>query len=190
MKKWMTLLAMGLVLGMVGTAWAGGGDLQDPGDGSPPHGFAFSDDATGARVTGVNVSEFRKVPLVCDAGGTPTGFAAGGADLVSILRVRKAGTLVALSHVLDCDIDSCPQACAVFPVCGGDASLVAQSKIAEVQACLLADLSADLGSAIFDDPTAVVRLKNVEEFVAAPAIVESATEITQHFVADIELSVK
>jgi hypothetical protein len=191
MKKWMMFLAMSLTLAGIGTAWAG--DLQDPGDGMPPQGFAFADDATGARVNAVNVSEFRNVPLVCDDFNNPTGFARGSGQLVSVLRVRKAGTLAAMSHVMDCGI--CPTACSVFPVCDGNAppagtSLVSQSKIAEIQACLLADLSEDIGEAILDDPDAMVRLKSVDEFIAAPPIDESASEITQHFVADVELSVK
>ena len=179
MKKWIPIVGVSALVGLMALS-AYGTEGQDP-DGEPPQGFAFSEDSPGARVSGVSVSIFRGIP-VCAVTGAPR--------LESILRVRKAGTLAAFSHVLTCS-SACPASpCEEFPACGAGVMLVSQTKIAEIQACLLQDLGPAIGQAVFGDPNADVRLKNVEEFVLAPPIPEDANSFTQAAVADVELSVK
>ena len=189
-KTRMALFAIPLMLTFTGVGF--GVELTDPDAGDPPQGFAFSDDSPGARVSGTIVFEFREVPLLCeeDPPHAASGFARGSAQMISVLRVRKAGKLAAFSHVTDCT--SCLDACSTFPVCGAPPIfLVAQGKIEEIQKCLIRDLSEAVGEALFDDPTVDVKLKNVDEFIQAlPDSLDPAIEGSDHFVADVELSVK
>ena len=200
-KTWMAFVATLLALTFAAVTWAV--ELQNPDAGEAPHGFAYADDAQGAQVAVVIAFEFRDVPDECflndDDVEIPTDTVApGSAQMISVLRARKAGRLAAFSHVTTCA--SCPDACEEFPVCGtlpDGMDLVAQSHIADIQECLIDDLKEALGEALFDDPDVDVKLKGVKEFVQAlptptrvdpdldPAIANS-----DHFVADLQLSVK
>ena len=142
--------------------------------------------------------EFRAVPTECDfeedENGViievPFGPAAGSEEMISVLRVRKAGSLAAFSHVTNCE--SCRDACTNFHVCGApETALVDQGKIGMIQQCLIDDLSDDIGEALFGDSDVEIRLKNVEEFIQAlPDSDDEPIAKSDHFVADLKLSVK